>query len=68
MATRILFMLERHGHHRSQADINPKVHVVCEADHSDMFGPIYDRNLIDEPTVQAAIRAAQKRPCPRPRW
>ena len=40
-------------------DINTKVHMVADEDHSDMFEPIYDRYIIDEATAQAVIRAAQ---------
>ena len=40
-------------------DINTKVHMVADEDHSDMFEPIYDRYIIDERTAQAVIRAAQ---------
>src|SRR5918999_2298058 len=39
-------------------DINTKVHMVADEDHSDMFEPIYDRHVIDERTVQMVIRAA----------
>ena len=40
-------------------DINTKVHMVADEDHSDMFEPIYDRYIVDEATAQAVIRAAQ---------
>src|SRR2546428_13018478 len=40
-------------------DINTKVHMVADEDHSDMFEPIYDRYIIDDATAQAVIRAAQ---------
>ena len=40
-------------------DINTKVHMVADEDHSDMFEPIYDRYIVDERTAQAVIRAAQ---------
>ena len=40
-------------------DINTKVHMVADQDHSDMFEPIYDRYVVDEATAQAVIRAAQ---------
>src|SRR5262247_4442112 len=40
-------------------DLNTKVHMVADENHSDMFEPIYDRYLIDERTAQAVIRAAQ---------
>jgi hypothetical protein len=40
-------------------DINTKVHMVADEDHSDMFEPIYDRYIIDERTARAVIRAAQ---------
>jgi len=39
-------------------DINTKVHMVADEDHSDMFEPIYDRHITDERTAQAVIRAA----------
>jgi hypothetical protein len=40
-------------------DINTKVHMVADEDHSDMFEPIYERYIVDEATAQAVIRAAQ---------
>jgi hypothetical protein len=40
-------------------DINTKVHMVADEDHSDMFEPIYDRYVVDERAAQAVIRAAQ---------
>lgn len=40
-------------------DINTKVHMVADEDHSDMFEPIYDKYIVDERTAQAVIRAAQ---------
>jgi len=40
-------------------DINTKVHMVADEDHSDMFEPIYDRHITDEATAQLVIRAAQ---------
>ncbi|HEY7165737.1 MAG TPA: hypothetical protein VIB79_14320 [Candidatus Binatia bacterium] len=40
-------------------DINTKVHMVADEDHSDMFEPIYDRHIVDETAAQAVIRAAQ---------
>ena len=40
-------------------DINTKVHMVADEDHSDMFEPIYDRHITDERIAQAVIRAAQ---------
>jgi hypothetical protein len=40
-------------------DINTKVHMVADEDHSDMFEPIYDRYIIDEAIAQGVIRAAQ---------
>jgi hypothetical protein len=40
-------------------DINTKVHMVADEDHSDMFEPIYDRYITDERIAQAVIRAAQ---------
>jgi hypothetical protein len=39
-------------------DINTKVHMVADEDHSDMFEPIYDRHITDERTAQAVIRSA----------
>ena len=39
-------------------DINTKVHMVADEDHSDMFEPIYDRHVTDERAAQAVIRAA----------
>ena len=40
-------------------DINTKVHMVADEDHSDMFEPIFDRYVLDEKAAQAVIRAAQ---------
>jgi len=40
-------------------DINTKVHMVADEDHSDMFEPIFDKYVVDERSAQAAIRAAQ---------
>jgi hypothetical protein len=40
-------------------DINTKVHMVADEDHSDMFEPIFDRYVVDERAAQAVIRAAQ---------
>jgi uncharacterized protein (DUF736 family) len=40
-------------------DINTKVHMVADEDHSDMFEPIFDKYVIDERTAQAVICAAQ---------
>jgi len=40
-------------------DINTKVHMVADEDHSDMFEPIYDRYIVDEATAHIVIRAAQ---------
>jgi uncharacterized protein (DUF736 family) len=40
-------------------DINTKVHMVADEDHSDMFEPIFDKYVIDERNVQAVMRAAQ---------
>jgi hypothetical protein len=40
-------------------DINTKVHMVADEDHSDMFEPIFDRYVMDEKAAQAVIRAAQ---------
>jgi len=39
-------------------DINTKVHMVADEDHSDMFEPVYDRYITDERIAQAVIRAA----------
>ena len=39
-------------------DINTKVHMVADEDHSDMFEPIYGRYITDEQIAQAVIRAA----------
>src|SRR5215471_20956736 len=39
-------------------DINTKVHMVADENHSDMFEPIYDRYVTDEHTARAVIRAA----------
>ncbi|MGB7946840.1 MAG: hypothetical protein WCH75_04070, partial [Candidatus Binatia bacterium] len=41
-----------------ELDINTKVHMVADEDHSDMFEPIYDRHITDERIAQAVIRAA----------
>ena len=40
-------------------DINTKVHMVADEDHSDMFEPIFDRHVVDERAAQAVIRAAR---------
>jgi hypothetical protein len=40
-------------------DINTKVHMVADEDHSDMFEPVFDKYVVDERTAQAVIRAAQ---------
>jgi len=40
-------------------DINTKVHMVADEDHSDMFEPIFEKYVVDEGIAQAAIRAAQ---------
>ncbi len=40
-------------------DINTRVHMVADEDHSDMFEPIFDRYIVDEATAQAVICAAQ---------
>lgn len=40
-------------------DINTKVHMVADEDHSDMFEPIYDRHIIDARMAESVIRAAQ---------
>jgi hypothetical protein len=40
-------------------DINTRVHMVADEDHSDMFEPIYDRHIIDGRTAEAVIGAAQ---------
>ena len=39
-------------------DINTKVHMVADEDHSDMFEPIYDHHITDERTAHAVIRSA----------
>ena len=41
-------------------DINTKVHMVADEDHSDMFEPIFDKYVVDEHSAQAVIRAAQE--------
>ena len=41
-------------------DINTKVHMVADEDHSDMFEPVFDKYVVDERTAQAVIRAAQE--------
>ena len=43
-------------------DINTKVHMVADEDHSDMFEPIYDRHITDERTAQAVIRVGARQP------
>ncbi len=40
-------------------DINTKVHMVADEDHSDMFEPVFDRYVVDERTVQAVVGAAR---------
>jgi hypothetical protein len=40
-------------------DINTKVHMVADEDHSDMFEPIFGKYVVDERVAQAVIRAAQ---------
>jgi hypothetical protein len=40
-------------------DINTKVHMVADEDHSDMFEPVFDKYVVDERAAQAVIRAAQ---------
>jgi hypothetical protein len=40
-------------------DINTKVHMVADEDHSDMFEPIFGKYVVDERIAQAVIRAAQ---------
>jgi hypothetical protein len=40
-------------------DINTKVHMVADEDHSDMFEPIFGKYVADERIAQAVIRAAQ---------
>jgi hypothetical protein len=40
-------------------DINTKVHMVADEDHSDMFEPILGKYVVDERVAQAVIRAAQ---------
>jgi hypothetical protein len=39
-------------------DINTKVHMVADEDHSDMFEPIFEKYVVDERSAQAVIRAA----------
>jgi hypothetical protein len=40
-------------------DINTRVHMVADIDHSDMFEPIFDKYVADDTTARAVIRAAQ---------
>jgi hypothetical protein len=40
-------------------DINTKVHMVADEDHSDMFEPIFEKYVVDERIAQPVIRAAQ---------
>jgi hypothetical protein len=40
-------------------DINTKVHMVADEDHSDMFEPIFEKYVVDERAAQSVIRAAQ---------
>jgi hypothetical protein len=40
-------------------DINTKVHMVADEDHSDMFEPIFEKYVIDERSAQAVMQAAQ---------
>ncbi|MGE5819719.1 MAG: hypothetical protein ACM37Z_16975 [Deltaproteobacteria bacterium] len=40
-------------------DINTRVHMVADEDHSDMFEPVFDKYVVDERNAQAVIRAAQ---------
>jgi hypothetical protein len=40
-------------------DINTRVHMVADEDHSDMFEPIFDKYVVDERSAQAVIQAAQ---------
>ena len=40
-------------------DINTRVHMVADEDHSDMFEPIFKKYVTDEEAAQAVIRAAQ---------
>jgi hypothetical protein len=40
-------------------DLNTRVHMVADEDHSDMFEPIFDRYVVDERTAAAVICAAQ---------
>jgi hypothetical protein len=39
-------------------DVNTKVHMVADEDHSDMFERIYDRYVVDQDSAQAVLRAA----------
>src|SRR5262245_18479862 len=39
-------------------DLNTKVHMVADENHSDMLEPIYDRYVTDDYTARAVIRAA----------
>ena len=40
-------------------DINTKVHMVADEEHSDMFEPVFDKYVVDENAAQAVIRAAR---------
>ncbi len=40
-------------------DINTKVHMVADEDHSDMFEPIFDRYVVDNQSAEAVLRAAK---------
>lgn len=40
-------------------DINTRVHMVADEDHSDMFEPIFDKYVADERAARAVLRAAQ---------
>jgi hypothetical protein len=40
-------------------DINTRVHMVADEDHSDMFEPIYERYVLEDSTAQAVLRAAR---------
>jgi hypothetical protein len=40
-------------------DINTRVHMVADEDHSDMLEPIFDKYVTDERSAQAVMQAAQ---------
>ncbi|HXG51150.1 MAG TPA: hypothetical protein VNN77_07090 [candidate division Zixibacteria bacterium] len=39
-------------------DINTRVHMVADEDHSDMFEPIFERYVLDQDAARAVLRAA----------